>query len=173
MIIAAGLSILWFVVWLLLSWPPSTGQVVAGFFVSLFVTFMTIDLFEKRPGGDGTKGLSYFLKIPVRIFWFVVYVFVFIWQCLRANIDVAFRVIHPGLPIRPGTVKIKTDLKSDTAITLLANSMTLTPGTTTIDVDKDSGYLYVHWLCVKELSGAPCQLPSAKRYEWLLKRVFE
>lgn len=173
MMTAVFLLILWFLVWVLLSWPPDIAQAITGLFVSAFVTFMTIDLFKGQRAKGKRQVLSAMIKLPVRIFWFLVYLFVFAWECLRANIDVAFRVIHPSLPIRPGTIKIKTTLTSDTALTLLANSMTLTPGTTTIDLDKDEGYLYIHWLCVKEGSGKPCQLPAAQRYEWLLKKVFE
>ncbi|MFA5085679.1 MAG: Na+/H+ antiporter subunit E, partial [Candidatus Omnitrophota bacterium] len=71
-------------------------------------------------------------KNPLRYLWLVYYVVIFLWECLKANIDVAFRVIHPYLPIRPGTVKIKTSLRSDIGLTFLANSLTLTPGNTTI-----------------------------------------
>lgn len=148
-------------------------QVITGLCVSVFVTFMTIDLFRGQGPRDKGQIIPHIIKLPARIFWFMVYILVFIWECLRANIDVALRVIHPSIPIRPGTIKLKTALTSDTAITLLANSMTLTPGTTSIDIDKNGGYLYVHWLCVKDTSGKPCQLPAARRYEWLLKRIFE
>jgi len=46
----------------------------------------------------------------------------------KANIHVAYIVIHPLLPIKPGIVKVKTKLKRDSALTMLANSITLTPG---------------------------------------------
>ena len=71
------------------------------------------------------------------------------WQIVLANIDVAYRVLHPALPINPGIVKVKTNLKSDTALTFLANSITLTPGTLSVDIDKDKGFLYIHWIDVK------------------------
>ena len=95
---------------------------------------------------------------------------VFIWECFKANIDVAYRVLHPKLPIRPGTVKVKVSLKSDIGLTFLANSVTLTPGTTTVDIDKPNGYLYVHCLSVKD--GA-VRLPVVSRFENILKRIFE
>lgn len=172
MIASVLLSILWFAIWLILSWPPHTWQIVTGLFASIFVTFMTGDLFmrEEGNGGISVKGL---IKLPARLFWFLVYTAVFIWECVKANIDVASVVVRPSLPIRPGTIRVKTDLTSDMALTFLANSMTLTPGTTAIDIDKDKGCLYIHWLCVKEADGKPCRLPVVQRYEWLLKRIFE
>ncbi len=166
------LSALWFIIWILLSWPPDISQVLTGLCVSIFVTFMTIDLFTgQKPDRAGI--LSFIIKLPVRVFWFFVYLLVFVYECLKANVDVAFRVIHPALPIRPGTIKMKMNLISDTAITLLANSMTLTPGTTSIDVDKDGGYLYIHWLFVKDRKGEPYRLPAFEKYERILKKVFE
>lgn len=84
---------------------------------------------------------------PRRYFWFVVYLFVFIWECIKANFDVAYRVLHPAMPIRPGIVKVKTSLKSDFAKTLLANSITMTPGTITVDIIGD--YMYIHWIYVR------------------------
>ena len=52
---------------------------------------------------------------PNRYFWFIVYLLIFIWECIKANFDVAYRVIHPSMPIKPGIVKVKTTLKSDFA----------------------------------------------------------
>jgi multicomponent Na+:H+ antiporter subunit E len=84
---------------------------------------------------------------PHRYFWFVVYLIIFIWACIKANFDVAYRVIHPSMPIKPGIVKLKTTLKSEFAKTLLANSITMTPGTITVDIIGDE--FYVHWIYVR------------------------
>ena len=109
---------------------------------------------------------------PWRFFWFIVYVPVLFWYILLANFDVVYRVLHPKMPINPGIVKIKTRLKSESAITALANSITLTPGTLTVDLT-DDGYLYVHWINVKatDVQGATEQI--ARKFEWLLEKIFE
>ena len=91
----------------------------------------------------------------------------------KANLDVAFRLLSPKLPIRPGIVKIKTNLKSDSGLTFLANSITLTPGTTTIDIDKENGFLYVHWLNVKSEDIDEATRLIAGKYEKILDRIFE
>ena len=91
-----------------------------------------------------------FLRIlnPIRWFTFLYYVFVpFGVALFKANIDVAIRVITGK--IRPGIVKITPDLKSDLARMILADSITLTPGTLTVDVD-DDGSFYVHWIYVQD-----------------------
>ena len=127
------------IVWALLNWVPDWQSLLIGVFVSAFVAFLTGDLFPGR--------IKAFFN-PRRYFWALYYIPVFLWECLKANIDVAYRVLHPDLPIRPGIVKIRTDLKSDIALTFLANSITLTPGTMCIDINKEEGVLYIHWINV-------------------------
>ncbi len=97
----------------------------------------------------------------------------FLWECLKANIDVAYRVGHPDIPIHPGIVKVKTGLKSETGLTFLANSITLTPGTLSVDVDKEGGYLYVHWIEVRDKDIEKATGIIAERFERILRRIFE
>lgn len=108
-----------------------------------------------------------------RYIWFLYYIPVFIWECIKANIDVAYRVGHPDLPIRPGIVKVKTTLKSDTALTFLANSITLTPGTMSVDIDAEDGFLYVHWIDVKDKDILKATEIIVKKFENILARIFE
>ncbi len=63
-------------------------------------------------------------------------------EIIKANIDVARIVLHPRLPIEPSIVKFKTTLKGDTAKVSLANSITLTPGTITMDIIGDTFYVH-------------------------------
>lgn len=85
---------------------------------------------------------------PVRWIIFIVYLIgPFFIAMAKANIDVAYRVITGK--INPGIVKISPNLKSDLGITMLANSITLTPGTLSVDIDEESNDLYIHWINVK------------------------
>ncbi len=108
-----------------------------------------------------------------KIIWFIYYVLVFIWECLKANIDGAYRVAHPDLPINPGIVKIKTGLTSNIGLTFLANSLTLTPGTMTVDIDREKGILYVHWIDVKSQDVSKATELIAHKFERILKRIFK
>lgn len=82
---------------------------------------------------------------PVRWLVIVLYVLVpFFAEMARANLDVAYRVITGR--IRPGIVRISTGLQTDLGTMMLANSITLTPGTLTVDVDEGTGDLYVHMI---------------------------
>lgn len=157
------MTILWLSVWMVLTWPPDDRQIIIGIFAAGFVTFMTHDLL-KSPGGS---------RNPLRYFWLLYYIAVFIWECVKANIDVAYRVIHPDIPIRPGTLKVKTRLKSDTGLTFLASSITLTPGTTTVDIDKENGYIYIHCLYIKEgYDVSAMRMRVVEKFEPILMRIF-
>jgi multicomponent Na+:H+ antiporter subunit E len=57
-------------------------------------------------------------------------------------------VLDPKLPISPQIIKFKSDLPHDVALTTLANSITLTPGTLTVDIDENKTY-YIHCLTKK------------------------
>jgi multicomponent Na+:H+ antiporter subunit E len=83
---------------------------------------------------------------PRRWFTFLVYLFPFFFAMAKANVDVAYRVITGR--INPAIVKINPELKNDMSLTFLASSITLTPGTLSVDVDQKTNELYVHWINV-------------------------
>ena len=69
-----------------------------------------------------------------------------LWQVLLANLDVAYRVWHPKLKINPRFIRVPYRIETDLGITTYANSITLTPGTVTVSVDKENQELQVHAL---------------------------
>ena len=153
-----------FVVWIILtwSWPLAVQELIVGAIVSVIVAIIFGEIFTVKP-----------LKLfqPSRHIYFLIYIPVFLYYCLKANVDVAWRVLHPKMPISPGFVKIKTNLKDETALTMLANSITLTPGTLTVDI-KD-GYIYVHWLNVRAKEVKEATEIISKRFEKIIRRIFE
>jgi multicomponent Na+:H+ antiporter subunit E len=160
--------VLAFVIWVLLTWPVVDGKidmqvVVAGLIASIGVALLFHEILPKE---------HHVFISPVRIFWFLVYVPVFFYYVIKANLDVVYRALHPEMPIKPGIVKVKTTLKTDSGITALANSITLTPGTLTVDLT-DDGVLYVHWINVKSEDTEQATEFIARRFEWFLKRIFE
>ncbi|MBI9102073.1 MAG: Na+/H+ antiporter subunit E [Spirochaetales bacterium] len=72
------------------------------------------------------------------------WLFVFLFELIKSNIDVMSRVITPKVRINPAVVEVKTKLKSKLGRLALANSITLTPGTLTVDIMEDK--LYIHWI---------------------------
>lgn len=132
------LFILSFAIWSLLTWVPGGTELIMGAVISLFITAVFGDIVY--------VDYANFFKIR-HFFYFLYYIPVFTFAVIKANIDVAYRVLHPKLPISPGIVKIKTGLKREASLTVLANSITLTPGTLTVDII--DGYMYVHCINVK------------------------
>ncbi|MDD5566365.1 MAG: Na+/H+ antiporter subunit E [Candidatus Omnitrophica bacterium] len=153
-----------FLLWMLLSFSFEWQHLSVGLLVALVVALSMGDMFTD-------KAHKWFeLK---RYAWFIVYMFVFAWECLKANFDVACRVLNPRLPINPGIVKVKTILKTETALTFLANFITLTPGTFSVDVDQEKGYLYIHWIDVKTQDIEEASRIIVSKFERILKEVFE
>ena len=76
---------------------------------------------------------------------FLLYIPFLLWEIIKANIEVAIIVLSPTLPIKPAIVKAKTSLESDVGKLWLANSITLTPGTLTVDIDGNDYYIH----CIK------------------------
>ena len=74
----------------------------------------------------------------------------FLWELLLSNLTVAKTVLSPSLTIRAGIVAYDTELSSDYSIVSLANMITLTPGTLTLDVSDDRDTLYIHTLNIKD-----------------------
>ncbi|MFQ5848554.1 MAG: Na+/H+ antiporter subunit E [Candidatus Methylomirabilales bacterium] len=70
----------------------------------------------------------------------------FLYELGKANLQVAYLALHPKMPIRPGIIAFRTRHRSPLGTTVLANSITLTPGTLTMDVTPDGQTLYIHTL---------------------------
>jgi len=162
-----------FIIWILLTWPFVEGSqgntildiqvIIAGAIASFIVAILFHEILPNE---------HYIFHSPKRICWLLFYIPVFFYYVLKANLDVVYRALHPQMPIHPGIVKIKTSLTSNSAITALANSITLTPGTLTVDVT-DDGYLYVHWINVKSTEVEEATRMIAKKFEYFIERIFE
>ncbi|MHC4150234.1 MAG: Na+/H+ antiporter subunit E [Planctomycetota bacterium] len=156
------------VIWIAGAWPFVDGKLdIQMFTAGVIASIIVALLFHKILPKDHLVFIS-----PVRIFWFLVYVPVFFYYVLKANLDVVYRALHPQMPIKPGIVKIKTRLKTESGITALANSITLTPGTLTVDLT-DDGFLYIHWINVKSDEPEQATKIIAQRFEWFLMKIFE
>lgn len=101
---------------------------------------------------------NYRMLNPVRWLFFLAYLIgPFFVALVKANVDVAYRVLSGK--INPGIVSISPGLTTDLGITMLANSITLTPGTLTVDIDENTNDLYIHWINVdpKAIENTPLE----------------
>jgi multicomponent Na+:H+ antiporter subunit E len=155
--------VLAFLLWLALTAGGGLQEIAAGAVVAFVVALVA----GRFASGLPRRGF------PRRAGYAVRYFFRFLWEMVKANLQVASIVVHPLRPIRPGIVKIRTGLTKDTAMTILANSITLTPGTLTVDIDPEAGELYVHCITVDgtDIDGNTKRIGA--RFERILKEVFE
>jgi multicomponent Na+:H+ antiporter subunit E len=141
--------------WLILS-----GRIGLQYFVFMTLSVGTVLwLNPERPfrGTDPSRGAG--LRGRLRATWALVrYLVWLVWNVLKANVEVAAMILHPRLPIRPRLLRFRTTLKDDVARVLVANSITLTPGTVTVDL-QDGEYLVhaIHPASTKAITEAELQ----------------
>jgi len=150
-----------FVLWLALSSKFDRPELICGGLVCLVISLFGAHIYSKL----GFPPLN--LK---GILFFLIYIIVLFCEIIKANFDVAYRIIHPRMPIKPGIVVIKTRLKSDIAKLILANSITLTPGTFTLDIIGDE--LLIHWINVKTENIDEATSLIGQRFEKYLRVIF-
>ncbi len=124
-----------FLLWLLLTGSLHTQEVIAGLAVALLVTFIA------GPRLSILDGVRLSPGAPLHL---IAYLLTFLIALVKANLDMARRVLSPSLPLRPAVVEVRTGLQSPLGRLLLANSITLTPGTLTVDVQGQR--ILVHWV---------------------------
>ena len=127
--------ILLFLVWIGLTNSLEIQELIVGAVVALVVA----KYFTKDEEVDLGKSLITYIKFTP----------IFLKNLVKSNIEVAKIVLSPSLPINTGIVKLKTELKNDHDKLLLANAITLTPGTITLELDDNE--LYVHVLNLDSL----------------------
>ncbi len=94
----------------------------------------------------GRSDAKYFKILPK----VVAFIFFFLYELIKANIQVAYDVITPKFYMTPGIVRVPLDAETDMEITLLANLISLTPGTLSLDVSDDKKVLYVHSMYISD-----------------------
>ena len=145
----SSLAKLWTAIFCFCFWELLTGsfalrEVLLGIVVSVVVAWFSARFFIH--GGEDSP-----LWNPVRALLLLAYsAGRMLVEMIKANVDVAFRVFEKDMKLNPGIVKIPVDLDSEYALSTLANSITLTPGTITMAVSEEDGknYFYVHWIDV-------------------------
>lgn len=154
--------------WILLTWSVDPQELIAGLVVSLAVALFSARFFIHE------KALWFFN--PVKLvnligFW----LFVFPAELFKANVDVARRCFTGCKDVNPGIVKVPVALKSMYGQAALANAITLTPGTITMEITEEDGqtYYYIHWIDAALPGGEEAGNVIKGRLEKGLRRVWE
>ena len=159
--------VLCFGFWLLLTWSIDTQELIAGAIVSLAAALFASRFFIHEK--------AFFLFNPVRLGALIVYVFVFLGELFKANLDMAKRCFGGCTNVNPGIVKVPVNLKSEYAQAMLANSITLTPGTISLEVAEEDGqtWYYIHWIDVTETDAEKAGEVIKGRMEKWIRRIWE
>jgi len=152
-----GLAVLWMV----FAGRLDGQELIAGLVVSAFVALLAA-------GRDGAKWHSLFS--PRRLLFLIAFLLYLAVAIVRSNLQMAAIVSSPRLPIRPGIVRVRTRLKSPAGRLVLANAITLTPGTLTVDAKGED--LFIHWVNVEtgDVDGATREIVAG--FERYLEVVF-
>lgn len=124
-------------IWVALTGSFALLNFLFGFVLSFFILWVVT---------IGRGDAKYFKILPKVI----AFIFFFLYELFKANLQVAYDVITPKFYMKPGIVQVPLDAETDLEITLLANLISLTPGTLSLDVSNDKKVLYVHGMYVSD-----------------------
>jgi multicomponent Na+:H+ antiporter subunit E len=134
-------------VWAAITGNFSPGNLIAG----LALGYLTLYAVRRAFGPS-----SYFAKVQ-QVLSFTGF---FLWDLLRANLRVAYYVLNPRLTMQPRVVEVPLEACSLQEVTVLANVISLTPGTISLDVSKDGRYLYIHFMHAPDADQARREIKS-------------
>lgn len=153
-----GLSVLLVVVWLLMANAFTAGALLMGILIGILLPIFTAPFWPGRPDVNYRAGLAYLLLV--------------LWDIIIANFEVAAIILfRRNRDLRPAWLSIPMDLDTPEAITVLAGTISLTPGTVSSDVSACGNYLLVHALDAADPQAEIARIKA--RYETRLKRVFK
>ena len=164
----AATFLLCYAFWLALDWSFTTQELIVGAVVSLAVALFSARFFIHEK--------AFWLCNPVKLLNGLFY-----WLCIfpvelvKANVNMAKRYFGGCKAVNPGIVKVPVGLKSEYGQAALANSITLTPGTITMETTEEDGqnYFYIHWIDVTAPSGEEAGNAIKGTLEKGLRRVWE
>lgn len=128
------------VLWLFIRGVPLVGERIAEEFIIGLAVGMPLAWLVRRFYAPTTP-VSRTLRVAP---YAALYILVFLKDLVLANLSVARIVLSPSMPIEPAVVEVPLRVRSDAGITTIANSITLTPGTLTMDYDAERNSLFVH-----------------------------
>lgn len=142
-------------------------ELMGGIIVSLIVALFSSRFLIKED--------AFWLLNPKRLGALIAFIPIYAIELFKANWDVAKRALSPKLNIKPGIVKIETEVKSDYGLAMLANCITLTPGTIAMDVVEEKGkcYMYIHWIDVQSQDIKEASNTIKGAFEPWVRRIFK
>ncbi|WP_020410435.1 Na+/H+ antiporter subunit E [Hahella ganghwensis] len=151
-------SVLLLVSWLILNNSVSPGHIVLGAFLAFTIPLLVSGLHTPQPG-IRRYGLA------------VRYALMVMYDIVVANIEVALKIVGPLKNLQPALIAVPMDITNDLLLTVLASTISLTPGTVSAELSEDRKWLYVHVLNLEDEEALIRQIKQ--RYEKKLREMFE
>ncbi|MGE3063837.1 MAG: Na+/H+ antiporter subunit E [bacterium] len=148
-----------FIIFMMLTFPFNIQEAIAGVIASLLISIFFHRMFALYSFRD---------PLLLSLLNLFAYLFFLLFEILKANLQVAKIVLSPKIAITPAIVSCKTILESEFAKSILANSITLTPGTLTVDIIGNT--VYVHCIDIKDISEENAYKSIVKPFEDRIKR---
>ncbi len=145
-------TIILFGMWMILSSNLEVANIIIGLTLSIVIAFIYTKMFTHEK-----------LHI-INPYYFAIYIVILIKNLIISNIQIAIKVLSADMKLNPKVVEVKTSLESDWKKLLLANSITLTPGTITLDIEGDT--LFIHTI---ECKGDKEQI--TKEFEEIIAKI--
>jgi multicomponent Na+:H+ antiporter subunit E len=159
----ATFLVLW-ATWIILTFSLDPQELAVGAVSSAFVSALSYGFLFR----SGIKEKF----SPKKIVYALAYIPSYMWAEVKSHWDVMKRIVNPRMPINPGIVKIKTGLKTDMGLTGLANAITMTPGTLSVEVVEEEPCLYIHWIDVSTTDPEKAGEAIGGSFEKYLRRIF-
>lgn len=132
-----------------------------NFLVGLFFAALAIVLTRRVLKPELRESFPRVLRRVPAFLWYVLF---FAKSVILGNLDVAYRALHPDLPVYPGILAVDIEGLTDLEVTMMANTITLTPGTLTLDVDPNRDLLFVHTINARELEEVREKIQAVQRH---------
>lgn len=145
--------------WVALTGGLTLGGLITGFFIGLAAMWLVRPLFPDTG--------SYFM----RLYYWVRLIVMFVYELIVSSFSVLRDVLTPGQSSEPALIAVPLNVTSDLQITLLANFISLTPGTLTLDVSDDRKTLYIHAMFGEDADAIRAQIRD--RFEVWVREATE
>ena len=154
--------------WLILSGNLTLTNLLLGGIVCLF----TLLFFRGFLLGEPARRITLFSYLQRGII-FLLFLPIFFVQAYKSSLQVLRLLLSPELNLNQGIVEVNTEMENINGLTMLANIITLTPGTITVDVHAEEHHIYVHWINIKHSTRSGIRRDIIGDFEPWLMRIFE
>ena len=155
------------IVWIIFSGKITVDVLIIGSAASLLVTLFFSDMLFREVHRE-LPWYHYLRKLLLLL----LFIPVFFYEAITAALKVSKHVFEKDPSFNPGIVKVKTELTDITGLSLLANLITLTPGTLTLDYDRSEKAYYIHWIDVETVEEAEMKKKIIARFERWVGVIF-